>query len=281
MNDLVRDPFAIDLSIDFDFFIREDVNWDFGHQDNPLFASSLVWNSRYNYIDLHRETSQLKYADFPARQLIEELSELFGRLRPRHFGWADSHAYAFEFFTSLDVEGKQQPPPGMLINIDAHHDGWPQRMDDPKPQAENWALHLQKEWGAATQFMQCYPKWKDALLDGPSAVQNVITVESWKEFVFRTNPKLKHDRHYIRNVFICSSQSWVPPHHDLDFVNLVQRFAKRSVAARELQRIPRRVSPSQEEADRMRQRHAEQLKALELMPAEDVRKLMSELEEQP
>lgn len=265
MNDLSLDPLAIDLSVDFDFFVREDVNWDFGHQDNALFASSIIWRSRYATIDLYRETSPLRYADFPATQLVDELDELFGTIRPLHFGWADSHAHAFKFFTSTDAYGKEQAPPGMLINIDAHHDGWTQRMATvDEPLAENWALHLQKDWGPLTQFVQCYPKWKDPQLDGANGIGGVRVADNWHELtMYVERLRLRSKRYYVRNVFLCASQSWVPPHHDGDFIKLLTRIAKRSTAAQQLEGIRKREAPSRQEADELLAESAKLMKQLE------------------
>lgn len=254
MSERKHDSLAIDLSIDFDFFVREDPFWDFGHQDNDLFASSLVWNSRYSTLDLYGQTNPLRYADFMPEQLVERISEDITPIRRfHHLGWADSHARATKFFLSDDVNGQPQASPGLIINIDAHHDGWDRGMAHPEPAAENWALHLQKEW-PSTQFVQCYPKWKDASLDGTSAIRDVITFNSWNELAGGM-ALLKHERSYIRNIFVCSSQSWVPPHFDKDFISIVTRLAKRAIAAQELQRIRLRKAPSREEAKEMFSRH--------------------------
>lgn len=262
MSAIAKDPLAVDVSIDFDFFVRENWEWDFGHDDTQLFASELIWDSRYATIDLHSETSQLKYADFEAKHLCSKLMDV---LKPRggrvhYLAWADSHSYAARFFLGNDDYGRPFAPAALLVNIDAHHDGWPKRMAMDEPQAENWALHVQRSW-PETQFVQCYPKWKDPSIDGESAIKDVVTFHGWSPFVKGIRSMLPSGA-YLRNVFICSSQSWVPPHHDNEFVKLVLAFAKRSIYAQEMQSIRKRSSPSPMEARNLRVKHNKLISSL-------------------
>jgi hypothetical protein len=51
----------VDLSIDFDFFIKEDPMWDFGHNESILFLNfSPLWQIRYADYDLVKETDTWK-----------------------------------------------------------------------------------------------------------------------------------------------------------------------------------------------------------------------------
>ena len=41
------------LSIDFDYFIREKILWDFGHsEEQPGLFGDVVWQIRYGNVDL-------------------------------------------------------------------------------------------------------------------------------------------------------------------------------------------------------------------------------------
>ena len=217
---------TVDLSLDMDFFSREEFLWDWGHNENgEIFQSDAIWHIRYSHLDLFTETDPAVHADFMPVQLFDQLQAKNIRLvnqvlpdgtrvRPQsgHFGLADSHRWAFDFWTKRAPRG----PADLLINIDAHHDcfGSRARLD-----CGNW-LRLLLAARPGTQALQLYPKWKDPADDPPpNAPGAQYTQLQWKDWPGLAEP------HQLRHVFLCRSGVWLPPHFDADWLALAHGFA--------------------------------------------------------
>jgi hypothetical protein len=195
-----------DLSVDFDFFARELPLWDFGHSEEGMIheLAPTLWQMRYGSVDLHEEAG-IHRADFEPVTILRALSSKgirFDSRRKGRFAIADSHAHGYSFFRS-------SPKPDMLISLDAHHDffGTSARLD-----CGNWARLLYDEW-RDVPFCQVYPGWKEPELDG--APTRPIRLERWPSWKGLAQPVT------VRNVFVCRSPSWVPPHLDEHFYTLV------------------------------------------------------------
>jgi hypothetical protein len=160
--------------------------------------------------------------------------------RVRSLRIADSHVGAKAFFAS------QRVPADFLVNIDAHHDAF--TAADQPLSCENWVSHFarlveERKW--ATQFVQLYPRWKSASLDGrPKAP---VRVSSFADFALPTYAT-------IRNVYLCRSSAWVPPHHDLTFYELANDLARLTPKVSR-ERLPIRPAPSAELAAEWRATH--------------------------
>lgn len=204
----------IGLSIDFDFFCREDPNWQFGHSDKDSLAT---WASRYLHIDLIKETDIKKYADFEPSLILEKLKEKnLTILKNTILGIADDHSLAYGFFKRFNNN--------LIINIDAHHDCWP--ITSEYIPCSNWLTRLN------TDSITVYPKWKDINLDTEISKTNHKNIK-WMDFEI-------NESNMINCVFICRSPQWVAPHLDQEFYKMINNMIK-ILAPEYLQQIKPRL----------------------------------------
>lgn len=242
---------TVDLSLDFDFWVREDPLWDYGHAetDDPrenLIHLITLWQIRYQSQDLYGETDMAKFADFPPEGILTALASK--KLRARKIGRmmvAESHRHAYDFFRERWL---RQGEPDVLVHIDAHHDLWPWTPGQPHS-CGNWLTRLLAETPVPTTVV--YPGWKDHGLDGPAHGPALLTDwQSWQEPEPLT----------IRNVFLCRSGVWVPPHHDERFLSLAQ-ILHMAVGRGRIdvpENIYQRNAPTEEEA-RVQREHYQQV----------------------
>lgn len=244
---------VIDLSIDFDFFVREDPMWDFGHSEH--LPHQMVWPIRYRTTNLYKETDIETFADFQPGQTLNALRDKKLRLTPteegeenrgqkvaskRQIGVADSHRHALNFFERFQ-------PPDRLVSLDAHHD----LFNEEKPDCSNWLTHLMDRWND-TATTVVYPGWKDMDLDG-EPIRNAQRMR-WENWVPRESR--------IRHIFLGRSAAWVPPHHDKQFLKLVAHLSGWG-QLQELEPLVdrREITPTQKEAQDMyrkfQQQHAD------------------------
>jgi hypothetical protein len=207
----------VDLTIDFDFFIREDPDWDFGHAESMFFLTTL-WNLRYADHDLQKGSDIGTFADFKPIQIMEKLREKGFRFsKNTKFSIGESHAGIIKAF-----DGKNHAE--MLINIDAHHDFFGEIENKCLPNgnskvqagiiidkyiinAGNWLnyFHDKKFY---KNVLIIYPKWKEIGNDGNT--KNLpYKILKWDD--------LPKDDYEIQGIYICRSGCWVAPHHDEDF----------------------------------------------------------------
>lgn len=204
---------TIDLSIDFDFFVREDPMWDFGHSERMLHQ--MLWPIRYRTTNLYPETDMERFADFLPRDTLLELSHKGlkfhdparfqeGEARQmRQIGVADSHSRALEFFQDFE-------PADQLISLDAHHD----LFNEQEVDCGNWLVHLMDQ-NTSMKTTVIYPGWKESELDGePVRDARLLRWEQWSG-----------EPAFIRHIFLCRSGAWVPPHHDPQFMELVAQLS--------------------------------------------------------
>lgn len=225
---------TVDISIDYDFFCYMDADWEFGSHEaedgNPTgqYLNKIVyWQHRYGLHDLFEECDPLKRVGFLPGRLPELLLEKKGLLVPpastaRRYGIADSHVHAYHFFAKDD-------PADFVVNFDAHHDFYsenkltganvhlaPDGPLTPMPflNCGNWATALYDRW-ASTQFLQVYPDWKkpDSEVEPRRATQRT----TWSEWAGLRGVQ-------VRNVFLCRSPEWSPPHLDSLFLDLTHQL---------------------------------------------------------
>jgi hypothetical protein len=246
-------PQVFDLSIDFDFFIREKSEWDFGHREDTL--GRVLWVHRYDHVDLWRETDPDKHADFQPLQLLPKLAlkgAIFDKRNGRQVACADSHKAALHFFRNSRAP--------LLVNVDAHHDLF--NGADAPLDCGNWIPHL-LDMRSGLRIHQVYPKWKDPRgeLDGLYKFRDSVTwVRGWD------NWNLPAGEWRLGRVFICFSSAWVPPHHFPLFSELVETFG--SVSGRRLIELdggfprlkPEFIPTRAENAKRVRAFHAQMRK---------------------
>lgn len=236
-------PLIADLSIDFDFFVREKRGWGWEHREGSEFEQE-AWLGRYlsALFNVYDETDPVKWADFEPKRLIQNLTRKGIRLtddpymRARVLGVADSHVHAHRFFTE-----HAKKAPDMLINIDAHHDVY--TLADKPLSCENWISHLSRTWkGLRSLWMG--PKWQGHAqqyirTDIETAGINIVPVrwDEWSGFKSRVIQ--------VRNIFVCRSSAWTPPHHDPAFegmVNDLSNVAGGGILV--MEDIPQRVYPT-------------------------------------
>jgi hypothetical protein len=243
-----------------DFFTREDPLWDWGHnEENKALFLMMIWGIRYANLDLYTETDPAIYADFSP-----DFKSLFTALqgkglyldnhRTGQLGYADSHEWAYSFFLSKTRQffkrsQAYRSPPDVLLNIDAHHDCFGSRT---QLHCGNW-LRLYEQECPGTKIVQLYPKWKDP---GDDAEPNCKAVEIHRMVDW---PGLD-EQHRIRHVFICRSGCWTPPHHDDNFVKMVNDWMYFYGPDRtfEMEPIYLREFPTREEAQVMMTERLEQ-----------------------
>lgn len=235
---------VVDLSIDFDFFVREDPLWDFGHHESMLHQ--VLWPVRYRTTKLYEETELETFADFMPGQTLMALTNRNLHLKApgtgradqnRRIGVADSHRHALEFLDRF-------PPADRLISLDAHHD----LFNDNELDCSNWLAHLMDRW-QDTETTVVYPGWKEMELDGPPV--RSIQQTRWENW----NPPGGR----IRHIFLCRSGAWVPPHHDKQFLELVKLLAPWG-QIEELEPLLDRqdITPSRQEAQKAYQKFQKQ-----------------------
>ena len=103
------------LSIDLDFFCREKVEWDWGHNEQPIYMGTTIWMIRYVSFDLYTETDIETYADCHPAKFIYALEQKGFKITPNTLvgvGW--SHKEAYDFFKGCKSK--------TIYNFDAHHD---------------------------------------------------------------------------------------------------------------------------------------------------------------
>lgn len=220
---------VVDVSIDFDFFCREDPMWDWGHgEGGEVPFESVVWAYRYGgaTFNIIEQTDPETYADFLPSALVPNLVHqkrlvfTARRKRERQIGFAESHQCAFDFLRQ-NAFGRA---PDFLVNIDAHHDVFG---DSAKVHCGNWMTHLHADW-PTTQFIQVYPKWQEVQYQGVEpASDNKLHVPAhpWLN-VFRWADWPGLEGVQVRNVFLCRSGAWVPPHLDPLFIGLAQELSE-------------------------------------------------------
>lgn len=224
--------------------------WDWGHAEggtSTLFLISMWW-FRYRERDLYTECDPRTHADCWPTDLETELERRNVVLAPgklRNVVIAESHEHALPFFFS------RRQMPDALINIDAHHDCF---MGSLKGDCANWLrlLAYMPKW-EGVPFYQLYPKWKDAEIDGPPRLDpQRVTFTKFAEWTGFDEP------HAVRNVFICRSGAWTPPHLDPVFIELTSQWLLRVPEKNRtmIPPIPTRPYPSREEAATQRQETA-------------------------
>jgi hypothetical protein len=202
----------VDLSIDWDFFIREKPEWDFGHKESLLFIlPNPVWLVRYAKWDLVKETDIRKFADFHPSEVLREFEKKGLKMRGAELYVAESHVFIVEAF-------KRRCPGRVLINLDAHYDLYVPAGDYVT--CENWGSYfLDKDYYEKMIFV--LPRWKEGWEKSEfrrraSKTHKIICYPSWED--------LPRGNYEVRRIFVCRSGAWCPPHHDEEFVELCLRL---------------------------------------------------------
>lgn len=239
------------LSIDFDYFIREKIIWDFGHsEERPGLFGDVVWQIRYSNVDLYEETDPEKYADFDPTYILKKLREKKININSKtQLCLAESHEKAYSFFAN---GGK----PKLLIHIDAHHDMFTKGTLN----CGNWLYHLLNKFPDMKVFF-IYPKWS---LD-ESWIDRKKEIKKTKPLKWMTYDKLPVINEHVDKLFICRSGIWTPPHHDKLFQMMVETIAYFSgITPQNVIQFPfiKRTSPTRKKAKQAYKEHQKQIEEL-------------------
>lgn len=248
------------LSIDFDFFSREDCDWDWGHDETATeIFSSTIWPLRYSQIDLYEETAQ-RHAGLRSWRLVDWLKKngFIWRTREIHtrggliFAVADSHKHAYEWYL--------RRPADFIINIDAHHDLY-STSKERDLHCGNWVGHALLHRRAPKVAVTLYPAWRREIIDPePEPEWNAVSFiyDEFGQWVYAGEPLV------VTSVFLCRSPVWLPPHHDEDFLALVREISERMEVNPELVGgdLELRPYPTREEAAALRAQYQHQREEL-------------------
>ena len=218
------------LSIDFDYFIRENPLWDFGHNESLTSFHQSVWNIRYGSVNLYEETDVKKYADIDPGHLIEELEVKGFKFSPEvRLCLADSHMHAYAFFKKRRVSE--------MYHLDAHHDMY---QTSSMIDCGNW-LHRYWMENRVKEIHWIYPTWLDEFGGAVNQFNYKIDIRKFKD--------VKLDQPVsVGSVFICRSGVWVPPHHDPEFLEMLLPFTFKTKKISITPDLKKRTYPNREDA---------------------------------
>jgi len=177
------------ISVDFDFFVREDPLWDLGHIENELFMD-FMWQARPHLVDVMKADGHHGFWD---------------RMR-------DSFVFGDEVFVSeshLEAHNFIQPF-RQIILIDAHHDCWEKRQI-ANITCDSWVYYAVQ--AAKCDVIWVHPEWIDP--EVPSSVRSrvrTMTLDALLENFYA---------HEVGTVHVCRSGCWVPPWLDQEFINFI------------------------------------------------------------
>ena len=208
------------LSVDWDFFQEEKVEWDWGHRETSMFAE-LVWPTR-----MLSGGTDLRPITDPDAHLPSALG-FWNRMKwnftASEIAVTDSHAVALPFFHAI---GKHEGAPDEVWNFDAHHDlGYHslktlrQWAKEGRAEAGSWLYVLLRTYPE----LRCkfiHPIWKDPTIEArpwlkERGVAKRVTVT--KTSAFDWNEQVE-----VTGIFIAKSESWSPPWNDQKFTRFVE-----------------------------------------------------------
>lgn len=209
------------LSIDWDFFQEERLEWDWGHAETNIFQQ-IAWVSRAFFLGgdikaiTHPDASEPKASEF-----WEKAAKHWDFSQCMSVMVADSHVHALPFFFVLEGSADE------LWNFDAHHDLGYTELETlkkwaklGKAEAGSWAYVLMSRL-KKLKYVHLHPVWKDHNIEptqwrGNKSVQKRVTQLSaskvdWNEPV------------EVTALFIAKSTGWSPPWNDGEFKKFIQQ----------------------------------------------------------
>lgn len=234
---------ALVLSIDFDFFpwnggMAHGVDcgtsdartnpflYDWGHSEaHPPALLDALWLVRRAAFSRAGTSIEAASAIDPERgctpidEFVATLRSTIGGLSalgnaPAYL--SESHAWGFPIVAS------HARPANLVVNFDAHHDlGYgPEVKDEAKRGSAtcgSWLFHV-LDRGFAKRAIVVYPDWRDREPHEAEWIRRIrdrvdfVTWSAWR----RRGPLVGT----VTAVHLARSGSWVPPHHDAEFLRL-------------------------------------------------------------
>ena len=196
------------LSIDFDFFqntteyiIR---NCYPDGIDLPTAITKLTWSSHY----ANPKSAKLLSEVTTNKKQLEELKDIIDSncLENTPLMCTNSHKHIYDFIKTFMETSEDKIEHVYVTNLDMHHDAFNK---DDEVDCGNWAYHVKKD------FPDCHIKW----------IANAISEDMYgiEENIFdsiETNLKSLQDETFDM-IFVCRSDTWLPPHLDNDFDDLL------------------------------------------------------------
>jgi hypothetical protein len=188
------------ISIDWDYFVPEKLEWDFGHQEKRLFLD-FIWKTRFNVFHSMR-TNGLETNFWKALKKHYVLT-------PPMVDVSDSHVDAW------DCNGLHYAD--ILILVDRHHDVYT-KPKDSNIDCGNWVW----QWLNGDRKRRVY--W----LAPPDVISTDMPEEMKKRFViFKGDPSdMPVLKSIVVGLHICRSGCWTPPWLDSAFKRFVDESGK-------------------------------------------------------
>lgn len=200
---------SIAISIDFDFFVPEEADFDMQHCES-LFYLNMIWELRGAFL-------------YNALRCTEEVKTFWRKLGPlsRYYKApvtvSDAHCFAMRDPRIVAAD--------TIILFDRHHDCWPVTRDEKREKnfgSHNWA----RAWLSSDrerQLIWVYPDTND-----PADYRDSCA-DLRKSKRIRALPRKEFDPEEfamddLLGVHVCRSGCWTPPWTDTDFIRFVQRL---------------------------------------------------------
>jgi len=204
------------LSVDWDFFFPDVVQFDWGHSEDSPWFYEVLWPLRWgNRALLDRDVLARKVM-WPRRSHETFLKKV---LRKKYCGFVavtESHKDLYAVLRN-NLNNSVN-----IYNYDQHHDcGYTER-DNEEVNCGNWGWHL-KCRGVIKNFFQVYPDWRKEVKESDPPKWVNVNYESDKI------PLPKFD-----SVFVCRSSCWTPSWADkmwLRFIDPLRKMDARFASA--------------------------------------------------
>ena len=193
------------LSIDFDFFqivSHETILRCYPDGvDLPSFITEATWTS--HYASHEEEIMQIQ----TNKKQLEDLMKIIAAQSPDiKIQITQSHRHAYKFIK----ENISTDESCEIINIDMHHDMYNHKYEID---CGNWLSHIDSEYPNAHITWVENPESQNAY---GTNIHNTKPIDIKQDFAFMKN--MKFDM-----IFLCRSDSWLPPHLDTEF-NMLKEF---------------------------------------------------------
>ena len=199
-----KNPLRV-LSIDFDYFQKissADILADYPDGvDLPTFLASTIWISHY----ANPRTKEILLGVEADHEGLKQIREILSNSKKtkKDVMMVQSHKLIYDFI--MDNYNGGDYDSVEVVNVDMHHDMF---NNGDEVDCGNWATHILQD------IENCKVTW----------IANSISVEA-----YGTKPALEGNTYYDLSIlkdkqfdliFICRSDSWLPPHLDKEFEKL-------------------------------------------------------------
>lgn len=208
------------LTVDWDYFVREDPTWDLGHIETPFFAD-FMWVARAASfaavgMDLREEMNPYKWGTPPPYSFWKVLQERgFDFSNVKTFVVSDSHLAAGVYF--LD------PGPAVrntkVVSFDAHHDCGYNKTAPGIMTCDNWLKRVLL-YNHGLKAKVVFPPWKGMRDWNWQSLPKKI-VQRVKPVVYG-HPDDLAEGGVVEKVVLSRSSAWTPPFYDNDFIEFVK-----------------------------------------------------------